>query len=162
MAGTDTLKKTITRGRKVSGNAQRGFTLIELLVVIAIIGVLAALVLAALSAAQKGGRDTRRKSDMKQYQTAIQQYAGENDTPPAACTWPIGAGGVPGLTPQYMSQVLVGPPGPDPNYYYCYGDPGDSKGPRWIMCAYLERKQNYMTVSQSGIKDSGCDWALAD
>ncbi len=54
--------------------AQAGFTLIEMLVVISLIGILAALALVSFGASQKQARDTTRKSDMRQYQTALEMY----------------------------------------------------------------------------------------
>lgn len=53
-------------------NKQKGFTLIELLIVIAIIGLLAALALVSLTAAQQRSRDTKRVADMKSMQTAFE------------------------------------------------------------------------------------------
>ncbi|RJR14060.1 type II secretion system protein [Candidatus Parcubacteria bacterium] len=50
----------------------RGFTLIELLVVVAIIGILSSVVLASLNSARQKGRDTRRISDIKQLQLALE------------------------------------------------------------------------------------------
>ena len=50
------------------------FTLIEMLVVISLIGILAALALVSFGASQKQARDTTRKSDLKQYQTALEMY----------------------------------------------------------------------------------------
>jgi general secretion pathway protein G len=56
----------------------KGFTLIELLVVISIIGILATLVTANLNAARSRARDTERKSDLKNIQTALRLYYNDN------------------------------------------------------------------------------------
>lgn len=58
---------------------KKGFTLVELLVVISIIGILATLLLVSFNGAQMQARDTTRKSDLKQYQTALEVYANRND-----------------------------------------------------------------------------------
>jgi prepilin-type N-terminal cleavage/methylation domain-containing protein len=56
-----------------------GFTLIELLVVIAIIGILASLAIVSFTGSQKQARDAERKSDLKQYQTSLGNFAGDNN-----------------------------------------------------------------------------------
>ena len=56
---------------------KKGFTLIEMLVVISLIGILAALALVSFSSAQKQARDTSRRSDLKQYQSALEIYGNQ-------------------------------------------------------------------------------------
>jgi prepilin-type N-terminal cleavage/methylation domain-containing protein len=58
---------------------KKGFTMIELLVVIAIIGILASLALVTFSSSQQQARDASRKSDIKQYQNALEQFANQNN-----------------------------------------------------------------------------------
>ena len=51
-----------------------GFTLLELLIVISIIGILISVGVASYSQAQIRGRNSRRTSDMKAVQNALEQY----------------------------------------------------------------------------------------
>lgn len=65
---------------------KKGFTLIELLVVIAIIGLLSTLAVVALGSARTKARDSKRLSDIKQIQTALELYHTDNNGYPAAAT----------------------------------------------------------------------------
>lgn len=65
---------------------QKGFTIIELLVVIVIIGILVALALPQLFAAQARGRDTDRKNDLKNIQQKLETYFNDNDFYPSDAT----------------------------------------------------------------------------
>jgi prepilin-type N-terminal cleavage/methylation domain-containing protein len=64
---------------------KRGFTLIELLIVIVIIGILAVIVVGLVATgARNRANDARRKSIMREAQTALEQYKVDNDEYPAA------------------------------------------------------------------------------
>ena len=58
---------------------KKGFTLIELLIVIAVIAGLATLFATSYPASQGRARDTHRRNDLKQYQTALETYANSHD-----------------------------------------------------------------------------------
>lgn len=58
---------------------QSGFTLVEILIVIALIGVLAGLFVTQYPSVQRRSRDTQRRSDIKQYQTAVEAFANRSN-----------------------------------------------------------------------------------
>jgi len=106
---------------------KKGFTLIELLVVIAIIGLLATLAVVALGSAREKARDSRRISDVKQVQTALEFYYTDNDAyPTAVSAVTLGAGdyaclntdgfAASGCSDPYMGQVPTDPGTDDYEY----------------------------------------------
>ncbi len=54
---------------------KEGFTYLEMIIVIAVIGLLASFGISTYPGVQKTARDSQRKSDLKQYHTALEKYA---------------------------------------------------------------------------------------
>lgn len=71
----------------------KGFTLIELLVVIAVIGLLSTIVMVSLNKARAKARDAKRKTDLKQLQTAVEMYINEYGAPPVTSSYGEANGG---------------------------------------------------------------------
>ncbi len=65
-----------------SKKRKNGFTLIELLTVVGIISLLASVIMSSLGSAKERARDTRRISDMKQIQVALELYYTDNGSYP--------------------------------------------------------------------------------
>lgn len=126
-------------------NNKKGFTLIELLVVISIIGLLSSVVLGSLNSARSKARDTKRKLDLKQLQTALNMYYDKNGSYPITCdddtywcpTWysvtdyggnlsTSGPGGyIPNLAPTYIPVLPVDPSNRTDGWYgYLYSSDG--------------------------------------
>lgn len=56
----------------------RGFTLVELLVVVAIIGILASIITVSVSGSRARGKDSKRISDIRAIQLALETYFNDN------------------------------------------------------------------------------------
>jgi prepilin-type N-terminal cleavage/methylation domain-containing protein len=65
---------------------KKGFTLIELLVVISIIAVLSSIALVVYTTTIKNGRDAKRQSDLRQIQSALEQYRADQLYYPMSAT----------------------------------------------------------------------------
>src|SRR5262245_18637785 len=97
--------------------AQRGLTLIELLVVVAIMGLLASIVLAALSQTRFKARDVVRVEEVQQIQKALELYHLSNGRYPNAdgdgCGgWDVGNAALPFMNNSGMSQYFANNPVP--------------------------------------------------
>ena len=73
--------------RKIQKTNSRGFTIIEVLIVLAIAGLIIAIVLFAVPALQRNGRNTAIKSDANQIIGYVSDFTANNDgAPPTSVT----------------------------------------------------------------------------
>ncbi|HWY79693.1 MAG TPA: prepilin-type N-terminal cleavage/methylation domain-containing protein [Candidatus Sulfotelmatobacter sp.] len=96
----------------------KGFTLIELLLVIAIIGILTTFLMANFLGAKARARDAQRKSDLRQLQSAFEQYRADQGQYPTAAQ--VSCGG--SLTfngATYMQKIPCDPLN-NPQFKYTY------------------------------------------
>lgn len=110
-------------------NNNQGFTLIEVLIVVVIIGILATLAIISLTSVRAKARDSKRISDIKQLQTALELYRGDNNTYPSFLNEGTPLAGPDGST--YMTKVPISPGRPDgtcqaDTYTYTTSDPANT------------------------------------
>jgi len=142
-----------------------GFTLIEILVVVAIISVLLGSVLVGLGPAQRQGRDTRRISDLRQVQNALELYYSKCGFYPGTAN--CAATTIPGTWAD-LTNVLVGsglgvsqiPNDPDLSKSYKYGS---TSGSGYTLAADLEQSTNpALQSSPKGANVQGIDCSVAN
>ena len=138
-------------------NYKKGFTLLEMLVVVSIIGILAALILANLASTRERARDATRQSDIKQYQTALGQYASENTG-----LYPVRDGAAVDIC--YDNPLW----GTDMNLTTCIDDPqavsdplqrykyvSNSGGTEYAVWAQLENSEDIWILCSNGLVGEG-------
>lgn len=123
-----------------------GFTLVELLIVVSILAVITVLVSPMLYTGLKEGRDSRRKEEIKQYRTALENYATANSAVyPMRATSAVGAATL--CNDAQFSKFASSCPD-DSKYAYQYLS--DSNGLKWILWGKLERSGNYWILCSDG------------
>ena len=138
---------------------KKGFTLIELLIVIAIIGLLSTLSVVALGSARVKARDSKRLSDLKQLQTALELYYTDQNSYPTGSSLTLGGStsaclnatgfAATGCSSPYMGSVPADPQGGT----YVYTSASSS----YTITAALEGEVNGLdggiTLTPAGIAD---------
>jgi len=140
---------------------QGAFTLVELLVVLAILSILATVTLAAFNSSQARGRDTQRKSDLKQIANSLELYYSDYGTYPASdgagkiegcpstsatvCIW--GTGSFTDLKTIYF-KILPKDPVAAQNYFYRTITVG-SVNQGFQLFAHLENSQDPQCLAKN-------------
>lgn len=138
-------------------NKRRGYTYLEIIIVIAIIGILAGFGITSYPGVQKQARDGKRLSDLKQYQTALENYAGSH------------GGFYPSMTSQTlattlcahfgMNQCAVDPKSGENvcvsgicDYYYRSNGSGGGTpdASQFVLYSRLEKKAGYWVYCSNG------------
>ena len=113
-------------------NRSRGFTLVELMVVISIIGLLSSVILASLNITRYRAYDSRRFSDLRNVESAINAYFADNGVyPTTGSAWQSVCGSPFTVTAQnvvvpsivagkYIASIPVGPQMVAASLYDCY------------------------------------------
>lgn len=118
--------------QKISDFRECGFTLIELLVVVAIIGILSALLMSNFVGVRQRARDSQRKSDLRQIQSALELYRADNGTYPTTGGFPSCGSTLAASGATYMEKV---PCDPSTTTSYTYSS---SSGTTYTLIACLE------------------------
>jgi prepilin-type N-terminal cleavage/methylation domain-containing protein len=136
----------------------KGFTLIELLVVIAIIGLLSSMSVYAINVARMKARDTRRMTDLKQIQSAVELYYDDHGTYPAYIAFTdnthCGVGGnwcvFESVLAPYLKDLPRDPLGLQTGYRYYYdSDSGDNYQTYGMMIRF-ENSGNFSLSGNDG------------
>ncbi|MCL4354332.1 prepilin-type N-terminal cleavage/methylation domain-containing protein [Patescibacteria group bacterium] len=135
------------------------FTLIELLIVIAIIGVLAALLMANFIGVRQRSRDSQRKSDMRQIQSALELYRADESSYPAAL--PACGDPLTGATTSnvYIQKLPCDPVSGDTYSYTTTGTPPMS----YVLIACLENvndSQKDTSNDPSACTGGSTNWSM--
>lgn len=129
---------------------KKGFTMIELLLVLALIASMAGFIFIRLTGAQSGARDAQRKSDIRQYQNAIEIWSNRN------------GGQYPNGNPT-ISAVSLCSSGGALSGVRCSDDPRASQGgtsyryntdasrSRYVLWSILEKNNELYYVCSSGV-----------
>jgi len=133
-------------------SVRAGFTLIELLVAISIVIFLSTVGMTSYRAAQKKGRDSKRKSDLEQVRAALEMYRSDNEL------YPIGDWGT-ALSALNSGGYLSTTPQDPKGYSYYYNS---AAGYSYDLCAYLEAGGTDDCGSNCGSAPDNCNYKVTN
>lgn len=134
----------------------KAFTLIELLIVISIIGILSSLAFFGTTSSQKQARDAQRKSDLRQYQTSVENFANKGNSlfpgESAAVIANTDLCSDLGLTSCPVDPKKASQPTYEDYKYQSDGavSDGSAISTKYVLWAKLENSANYWVVCSDG------------
>lgn len=132
-----------------------GFTLVELLIVIAIIGILSTLLTANFIGVRQRSRDSQRKSNLRQIQSALELYRADQGSYPTILKNCGNSLKSPDCTSStYINNIPIDPNGT--NYVYC------STGTTYNLMACLENGNDSERATPPNANPCSINPALCD
>lgn len=121
----------------------RGFTMIEIIIALSLIGLFVSVPILAYSGYIKKSRDTKRKNDINQLSTALQQYKNSQGTYPASINGAIATDLQTLVDRGYIPSIPKDPkdgnlPSCDPATNFCYTYSASTDGNNYTLYARLE------------------------
>lgn len=143
--------KIVCKLKIVNCKLHEGFTLLELLVVIAVIATFLTIGLNSFATAQKKGRDTKRKSDMRDIHNALEQYYSVCGNAYPEPTDGVFYDTIACTTPPVLPIMPTIPTDPRQVTPYFCPTPvnGTCNTNGYTICSYLESETNPFCVSNS-------------
>lgn len=126
---------------------QAGFTYLEILMVLLIIGVILSISVASYSNLHSNSLDQRRKTDIEEVRSALEQYRSVNGAYPTPNSTPglsFGSDGLSDGTNVYMQKIPQDPQAPKRQYHY------EVTSDDYTLAAQLNTAESTACVSPPG------------
>src|SRR3989338_8593710 len=134
-----------------------GFTLMEILITLTIIGIILSIATLSFTSVRMDSRDGRRKTDLEEVRSALEQYKSNNNaypTPGSSFGLPFGQSGLlDSASNTYLQRIPQDPLYPRRNYYY------QTSGADYTLSTELENVETTPCAIPAGGNSCGTGFA---